>query len=93
MFSIIGIIIIMMCGIVGIVFMTINLVHLNLPTPETKIVYRYIPKTFQEEQCEQPFASDVFKTMFTQNTPWIDSIMDYDRRKTEAVNKYYISQI
>jgi hypothetical protein len=66
---------------------------LNFPAPETKIIYRYMPKTFEEEQTNQPFVSDIFKTMFTQHTPWINSVMDYDRRKQESVNKYYISQI
>lgn len=80
-------------AIMGIVCITINLVMLNIPIPESKIVYRYIPKTFEEEQNEQPFVTDIFKSMFTENSPWINSIMDYDRRKQTAINKYYISQI
>jgi hypothetical protein len=85
--------IIITCFICGIVFITINLTRLNTPAPKTQIIYRYMPKTFEQEQNEQPFVSEIFKTLFTDQTPWVNSIMDYDRRKQEAINKYYISQI
>lgn len=85
--------ILILCTICGIIFITINLTKLNTPIPQTKIIYRYVPKTFEEEQNEQPFVSEIFKTLFTDQTPWVNSIMDYDRRKQEAVNKYYVSQI
>jgi uncharacterized membrane protein len=83
----------LICLICGIVCVTINLVRINYTKPETKIVYRYIPKTFDEQQRESPYVSDLFKTMFTDQTPWIDSVMNYDRRKQEVVNKYFVSQI
>lgn len=79
--------------ICGIICITINLTKLNTNIPTTKIVYKYIPKTFDEEQREQPYVTDLFKTMFTDQTPWVNSIMDYDRRKQESINKYYVSQI
>jgi len=82
-----------LCSIIGIICITINLVRLNLPIPETKTVYRYMPKTFEEDQNSQPFVSDLFRTMFTEHSPWINSVMDYDRRKQEAINKYYVSQV
>lgn len=82
--------ILMICATICI---TSNLVLLNLPTPQTQIVYRYMPKTFEEEQNEPANVSEIFKTMFTEHSPWINSIMDYDRRKQEAVNKYYVSQV
>lgn len=85
--------IMILCIICGIVCITINLVKLNFHVPETKIIYRYMPKTFDEEQREQPMVSEIFKTLFTDQTPWINSIMDYDRRRQEKVNKYYISQV
>lgn len=85
--------ILVLCTISGIICITINLVRLNYTPPETKIIYKYIPKTFDEEQREQPYVTDIFKTMFTDQTPWINSIMDYDRRKETAINKFYISQI
>lgn len=80
----------MLCGIICI---TINIVAARTPLPEVKVIYKYIPRTFEDEQKEQPYVSDIFKTLFTDQTPWINSVMDYDRRKEESVNKYYVSQI
>ena len=79
--------------ILGIICITINITLLERPKTETKTIYKYIPRTFEEEQREQPFVSDMFKTMFTQQSPWVNSIMDYDRRKQERVNQWYISQV
>lgn len=87
------IIILILCMVCGLICITINITKLNTSQPETQIIYRYIPKTFDEEQREQPYVSDLFKTMFTDQTPWVNSIMDYDKRKQESINKYFISQI
>ncbi len=58
-----------------------------------KIEYRYIPRTFEEEQNEPVYVSDIFETMFSQPSPWIMSVRNYDQRKQEQVNAYFISQI
>jgi hypothetical protein len=81
------------CLICGVICITINLVKLNYPEPKAKIIYRYIPKTFDEEQKNLPLVSEIFKSMFTDQTPWIESVMTYDRRQHEAINKYFVSQI
>lgn len=91
-FGVVGIIAVIFL-ICGLLMMTIGIMKMNEKLPETKVIVKYIPKTFDEDQREQPFVSEIFKSMFTDQTPWVSSIMDYDRRKQEAVNKYYISQI
>jgi hypothetical protein len=73
--------------------MTIGLTRASIETPTEKIIYRYIPRTFEEEQNEPVMISDIFKTMFSQPEPWIGNINDVDTRKKEAINKYYISQL
>lgn len=78
---------------IGALMLTVSLIKYNMRCPTKQIVYRYIPRTFEEEQMEPVSVSEVFKTMFTQPSPWISSIMDYDKRKQEAINKYYVSQI
>ena len=65
----------------------------SIETPKEKIVYRYIPRTFEEEQNEPVMISDIFKTMFSQPEPWIGNINDVDNRKKEGINKYYISKL
>ena len=77
---------------IGVLFITISLVKNTTTCPAPKIVYRYMPRTFEEEDSEPVYASDIFKTMFTQQSPWIRSIQDLDTKKQDAVNKYFISQ-
>ena len=60
-----------------------------LPIPE----YRYIPRTFEEEQLEPVYPSEIFETMFSQPSPWLLSIRNYDRKKQEQINQYFISQL
>lgn len=77
---------------IGILLVTINIVK-NIKQPEKKVIeYRYIPRTFEEENAEPVYVSDVFKTMFSQQSPWIFSVQNYDNKKQEEVNKFFISQ-
>ena len=57
-----------------------------------KIIYRYVPRSFEEEQNNPVMVSEIFKTMFSQPSPWIDSINSNDDRKKEEINNYFISQ-
>ena len=41
------------------------------PKPITE--YRYIPRTFTEEQNEPIPIDDIFKTMFSNTSPWMMS--------------------
>lgn len=86
-------IILLLCVMSAIISITVTIIKLNTNPPKTKIIYRYMPRTFEEEQNNQPLVSDIFKTMFTDQTPWVNSVMSYDERKQEAINKYYVSQI
>jgi hypothetical protein len=60
---------------------------------EPKVVYRYIPRTFEEEQMDPVLVTDIFQTMFSQPSPWIGSIRNYDRRRQEKINKYFVNQL
>ena len=59
---------------------------------DKQIVYKYLPRTLEEEETEPIFVSEIFAPMFTQPSVWIDSIYEDDKRKTETLNKYFISQ-
>lgn len=63
--------------------------------PENKIIHRYIPRTFKEEQDEPVMVSDIFKTMFSQPDIWSIGIAQSDENilETNEKNKYYISQL
>lgn len=77
---------------IGILLITINIVNNRKKCEKPKVEYRYIPRTFDEEQAEPVYVSDIFKTMFSQQSPWIFSVQDYDNKKQEAVNKFFINQ-
>ena len=79
--------------IVGIVFLTVYFMsRAEVAQCDKKIIYKYIPRTLEEEETEPIFVSQIFAPMFTQPSVWIDSIYEDDKRKTENLNKYFISQ-
>ena len=79
--------------VIGIIFLTIYFMSKNeLSQCDKKIVYKYIPRTLEEEETEPIYVSQILAPMFTQPSVWIDSIYEDDKRKTENLNKYFISQ-
>jgi len=81
--------------IVGVVLVIIGLVRTYNQCPPPKIVYRYVPRTFIEEQENPVPLDDIFYTMFNNPTPWVASV-DIERRKNdigENLNRYYVTQI
>ena len=39
--------------------------------PQERIVYRYIPRTFDEQQQNPVKVSHIFSKMFQESSPWI----------------------
>lgn len=79
--------------IIGIVLLTIYfMTKSEISKCDKKIIYKYLPRTLEEEQTEPIFVSEIFSSMFTQPSVWIDSIYEDDKRKTQLLNKYFISQ-
>lgn len=72
--------------------MTINVVKTNQQCAQQQIIYKYIPRTHEEEMDEPVYPSDIFATMFSQPSPWIKGINEIDERKLQEINKYYVSQ-
>jgi hypothetical protein len=60
--------------------------------PENQIIYRYIPKTLEEEEKQPVFVSEIFKRMFRDPSPWSGGANEIDTRNNEELNKYFISQ-
>ena len=61
--------------------------------PQEKVIYRYVPRTPYDELQQELFPSDIFETMFTQPSVWIDSINRDQDRMQDKINKFYISQM
>ena len=58
--------------LVGIIFMIMGNQKFDSPPP--RIEYRYIPKTFEEEQYDQVPILATFGKLFTHSSPFDDSI-------------------
>jgi len=89
-----NIIIIILLLTTGFVFLYIDQYkRLQSRASEKEVIYRYVPRTPYDELQSELFPSDIFETMFTQPSPWINSMNDLDARRSKAVNQYFISQI
>jgi len=89
-----NIIIIILMLSIGFLFLYIDQYKkLKSQMNKEKVIYRYVPRTPYDELQQELFPSDIFETMFSQPTPWINSVNDLDARQSKAVNKYFISQI
>jgi len=76
----------------GVIFVIVDLVKTEKECPQNKIIYRFIPRTLDEEMEFSAFATDVFRVMFSQPSPWINSIDNMTLRKREDINQFFISQ-
>lgn len=87
--------IVLLIVFLGILFIAISIVRVQSGLVEKKpeIEYRYIPRTPDEERFEPVYVSEIFETMFSQPSPWILSVRNYDQRKQEKVNAYFVSQL
>ena len=83
-------IIILMTGIILLVvyFLSLSTSSAGEPT----IIYKYLPRTVEQEETDPMFVSQIFKTMFTQPSVWIDSIYENNTPRKEVQNKYFLSQ-
>lgn len=84
---------IILCFVIGLIFMTIELTKMINKCPPPTIVYKYVPRTFEEEQNEPVFPSEIFKKMFKNPSPWISGANEVDSRINEDLNKFFITQM
>jgi hypothetical protein len=67
--------IILVLALIGIILLTTGYVQGNLQCPPQKIEYRYIEKSFDDEQnVQQPLLSvSGIYSMFENDSPWIQN--------------------
>ena len=75
----------------GIIFIVVGYINQLKKCPPPKIEYRYIPRTFQQEQENPVKISEIFHTMFAEPSPWIKGITSSTSTANE-MNRYFISQ-
>jgi hypothetical protein len=79
--------------IIGIILMVIYYILNKEEGFKQNIIYKYIPRTLEEDELSPIYVSEIFKTMFTQPSVWVDSINNDEERMQENINKFYISQM
>jgi hypothetical protein len=74
--------IILLLAIIGIIIVCSGYIQNNLQCPPPIVQYRYIEKTFDQEQdTQQPLLSIAgINNMFTNDSPWVqaNSMVGYD---------------
>lgn len=66
---------------IGLLFIMINLNIYKQNCVSKTIIYRYIPKSFNELQDNPVYVSDIFKNMFGYKIPNIYSVGDIEISK------------
>jgi hypothetical protein len=77
-------------SLIGIIFIIIDIVRTYYKCPPNQVIYRYMPRTFKEEQTNPVPLSDIFKVLFNEPSPWINSIDTYT--SNNSINDRFISQ-
>ncbi len=76
--------------VLGLILLIVQLSKLSVVCPPSEIIYRYVPRTFEEENAEPVNVTDIFKTMFSQPGVWEQGFNNtVDNREVE---KYFASQ-
>jgi hypothetical protein len=78
---------------IAILFISIDLTRTYYKVSNQKIVYRYIPRTFNQEMDHDVPVSEIFEKMFTNPSPWIAGLNDGESRKVDKINKFFITQM
>lgn len=79
--------------IIGIVLFCLYFLNSKMDKSQPKIIYKYIPRNLKEEEQSPIYISQIFKTMFSQPSTWIDSLNSDTIRRQEMINKYFISLV
>jgi hypothetical protein len=68
----------------GIILLTFGFTRMYFSKDKSQIIYRYIPRTFKEDQENPPPLSDLFGTMFENAEPWTGDFYDEKVKETRV---------
>ena len=84
--------IVLVLFLMGVIFIIIELTKSYNECPAKKIEYRYLPRTFKEEQESPIPIDDVYGTMFAQASPWVGSFTKNEENMRTLRDQNYVSQ-
>lgn len=74
--------------LLGIIFITIGYTKSSVKCPPPKIQYRFIPRSFYEEQLAPDNITSTFQDMFNQDSPWYNYYQGSIESKNNFDNNY-----
>ena len=85
--------IVMLLSFFAILMIAIGYINQLKKCPPSRVEYRYIPRTFQEEQDNPVKVSELYEQMFNEPSPWISGFkFSSNETKNREINRYFISQ-
>lgn len=76
---------------IGIMFVLVGWATSKRQCPVTRVEYRYVPRTFVEEQNEPVPMEDIFGKMFREQQPFVGGFSDIYIPRNENINQNFIS--
>ena len=78
----------------SIILIVIGITQATYKCPPNKVIYRYIPRTLDEEINSPVSTSEIYKKMFEYDSPWVKATknIDSDININDNNSSYYISQ-
>ena len=73
--------------LIGLILIIIDLTKMNTKCSTKDVIYKYIPRTFEEEQNNPVFIDEIFGSMFKNKSPWVGSFTN-----TDTIHKDDLSQ-
>ena len=70
----------------GIVFVVNDIVKATFQCTDQKVIYRFLPRTYDEEIENPVSVTDMYYAMFSQPSPWSQNQSSYQRHKQESIN-------
>jgi hypothetical protein len=83
---------IVLLSFIGIVAVIIGYINQIKQCPPPRIEYRYIPRTFEDEQNDPVKVTKLFRNMFEQPTPWVFGTLGFIKPNIFKINRFNISQ-
>ncbi len=74
---------IILVGLIGFISIIVSISRAYYKCPMQKVEYRYIPRSFKEEQENPVPVYDLFGDIFTESSPWFGSFNIYDKNLRE----------
>jgi hypothetical protein len=68
--------------ILGVILITMGFTRMYFKKDNSQVIYKYIPRSFQEDQENPPPLSDLFGDMFEKAEPWNGDFYDEKVKET-----------